>query len=111
MIEKTVWVAYTNSDLTEGRGRPIPHAVCELKITAERLAKKIGPMGSDGEVRESSVLEHEGRLYVPYELARITTPSAEDLKRQAALTAHEEAVKKALGAGLTQADIDALARR
>ena len=34
---KTVFIAWTNTDLTEGRGVQIPLAVCESQTTAKRL--------------------------------------------------------------------------
>lgn len=49
--KKTVWVAYTNTDCTEGRGYDIPIAVCELEVTARRLARGRHVQGSDGPVR------------------------------------------------------------
>lgn len=48
---KTVWVAYTNTDCTEGRGYDIPIAACELEVTARRLARGRHVQGSDGPVR------------------------------------------------------------
>ena len=37
---KQVWLAMTNTDCTEGRGRQYPKFVCEKKATAIRLGKK-----------------------------------------------------------------------
>jgi hypothetical protein len=49
MTEKrTVWVAYTNTDCTEGRGYDVPIAVCAAEATAVRLARKQYVQGSDG---------------------------------------------------------------
>lgn len=40
MTEKrTVYVAYTNTDCTEGRGRDVPIAVCSAEATALRLER------------------------------------------------------------------------
>lgn len=49
---KTVWVVYTNTDLTEGRGHQYPKFVCEKRSTAIRLAKKQGVQGSDADVEQ-----------------------------------------------------------
>jgi hypothetical protein len=52
MTEKrTIWVAYTNTDCTEGRGRDVPIAFCAAEATAIRLARKKYVQGSDGPVR------------------------------------------------------------
>lgn len=37
---KDVWLTVTNSDLTEGRGRPVILYVCDSPVTAIRLGKK-----------------------------------------------------------------------
>ena len=50
---KKVWVAWSNTDLTEGRGKPIPKAVCEEESTAVRLGKKGDVQGSDCYISES----------------------------------------------------------
>lgn len=106
--ERTLWVAYTNTDLTEGRGRQVLAHVCEMEATARRLAKGIGPMGTGGEVHPVKLLVHEGKLYVPYELARAVPPTPEDQQAQAKADAKEAALAKAKAAGLSDADIKAL---
>lgn len=106
--ERTLWVAYTNTDLTEGRGREVPKHVCEAEATARRLAKGISVMGTDGDVRPVKLLVHEGKLFVPYELARAVPPTPQDKQAQAKVDAKEAALAKAKAAGLTDADIKAL---
>ena len=106
--EKTLWVAYTNSDLTEGRGREIPKHVCEIEATARRLAKGISVMASDGDVRPVKLLVHEGKVFAPYALARAIPPTPDDERAQAKADAKEAALKKAQAAGLTAEDIKAL---
>jgi len=53
----TVYVAYVNSDLTEGRGSNIPIAVCMSPFLAEKAAKGKNTQGGDGAVSvEQAVL-------------------------------------------------------
>ena len=58
---KTAWVAYTNTDCTEGRGYDIPIAACELEVTARRLARGRHVQGSDGPVRPVDQLRGKPR--------------------------------------------------
>ncbi|HFV9295525.1 TPA: hypothetical protein ACIAIE_005431 [Serratia fonticola] len=51
---KDVWLVVTNSDLTEGRGLPVILFACDNPVTAERLARKQGVMGSDANVEKSN---------------------------------------------------------
>lgn len=106
--ERTLWVAYTNTDLTEGRGQQVPKHVCEMEATARRLAKGISVMGSDGEVCPVKLLVHDRKLYAPYSLVRAVPPTPEDQRAQAKADAKEAAIAKAKAAGLSDADIKAL---
>ena len=106
--EKTLWVVYTNSDLTEGRGRKVPRLVCEIEATARRLARGASVMGSDGDVLPVKPLVQEGQLFVPYALARAIPPTTDDLAAQDKADAKEAALKKAQEAGLTDEDLRAL---
>jgi hypothetical protein len=109
MSEKqTVWVAYTNTDCTEGRGRDVPVAVCAIKATAMRLARKQYVQGSDGPVRTMELVKIDGKWYAPSAAIEVVQPSREDMGVQAALDAKQEAIAKAKAAGLTDADLKAL---
>ena len=46
------WEAFTNSDLTEGRGFDVTIAFFSKREDAVRAAHKRGPMGVDADVRE-----------------------------------------------------------
>ena len=59
--ERTLYVAYTNTDLSEGRGRDVPIAVCELEVTAKRLAACRYAQGTDGPVRPVTMLRYQGK--------------------------------------------------
>lgn len=97
-----MFVVYTNTDLTEGRGYQYPIAWCESRATAIRLAHKKGVMGSDAEVCEIAGLMFEGRGYGP---VRIEKPTDEDRARDAAAKARREAIAKAKQAGLSDEDL------
>lgn len=44
------WVVRVNSDKNEGRGMQVVLAVCEIRATAERAARKADVQGADGSV-------------------------------------------------------------
>lgn len=112
MTEKrTVWVAYTNTDCTEGRGRDVPIAVCATKATALRLARGQYVQGSDGPVRKMELVKIDGKWYAPSAAINVVAPTREDIAAQPALDAKREAVVKAKAAGLTDADLLALGLR
>ena len=104
-MNKFVFVAYTNTDCTEGRGNDIPIAVCESETTAIRLAKGRYVQGSDGPVRKVEVIEVDGKFFYPTSVVKLTPPTKEDLAQDALLEAKRVALEKALSAGLTEEDI------
>ena len=109
METKHLYVAYTNSDLTEGRGFDIPIAVCEIEATAIRLAKKSYVQGSDGPVRAVEIRMIDGQWWAPMRSTVWTTPSTkEDIQLQAKMDARKLALEKAKAAGLSDEDIKAL---
>lgn len=57
---RTVWVAYTNTDLSEGRGVDVPIAYCAIEATAKRLALRQYVQGHDGPVRAMEVVRING---------------------------------------------------
>ena len=113
MNTKEVWVAYSNTDLTEGHGGDIPIAVCALEITALRLAKGKYVQGSTAPVEKMVLIEVEpGKWFLPVKGVHITPPSSEDVKAhndairaQAIRDAKDEVLKKAAAAGLTEDDL------
>lgn len=98
---RTVWVAYTNTDCTEGRGHDVPIAVCDKEATARRLARQRYVQGSDGPVRTMELIKINDQWYAPQSAIDVVSASAEDIAAQAAL-------EKAYAAGLTDADLLAL---
>jgi len=105
---KTVWVAYTNTDCTEGRGFDVPIAVCAQEATAQRLAKNRYVQGSDGPVREMQLVRIDGKWYAPSAAINVIDPTREDVLAQQRLDASRAAIQRARDAGLTGAEIAAL---
>ena len=109
MQTRDVWVAWTNTDLTEGRGYRYPLAVCESETTADRLGQKKYVMGSACPVtKEVAVRVHGSGWLVP---GAIHPETDEDKKARAILEARRAAVQKAKDAGLTDEEITALGAR
>lgn len=106
--KRVVWVAYTNTDCTEGRGHDVPIATCAIEATALRSARKQYVQGSDGPVRELELVKVDGKWCAPAAVLNVIEPTPEDLAAQAALDMRRQAVAKAKAAGLTDAELRAL---
>jgi len=106
--KRTVWVAYTNTDCTEGRGHDVPIGVCSMEITARRLARKQYVQGSDGPVRSMELVKIDGRWYAPSSAINVIEPTREDEAAQRTLDKKRAIVEKAKAAGLTDADLSIL---
>lgn len=103
---RTVWVAYTNSDLTEGRGYQVPHAVCAMEATARRLGKGKSVMGSDCQVEAVTAVRIGGG---PWLVPGAIEPASESDKRmQVSLDARRTVVERAKAAGLSDEEIQLL---
>ncbi len=107
---KQVYVAFTNSDCTEGRGYDIPIAVCELEITAMRLAKNQYVQGSDGPVRSFEVKDLDGVKYIPVVAVPLHKATKLEQEAQNLLDSKRQVIAKAKAAGLTQNELDTLSR-
>lgn len=117
-MTKPAWVAWRNTDRTEGRGFMEPFAVCTLEATAKRRAKGASTQGCDGDVTEV-VLERDPTQASPYGFwygpvcidggteADGVAQTALNQKK-AAQAAKDEALKAATAAGLTPEQIQAL---
>lgn len=106
--DSTVWVVISNSDLTEGRGSDVPIAVCDIEATGLRLAKKKGVMGSDAEVRRVKVAVIDGIMHIPLWCVGVHYPTSYDIVEQERIDSSRAAYEKALAAGLTEDEINAL---
>ena len=107
---ETLWAVYTNSDLTEGRGRQYVEFFCKMRATANRLAKRNYVQGSDSPVEPVQVLVLDGQRVLPASLIKVEQPTREDEVEDARLNAASAAIERAKQAGLSDDDI-ALIRR
>lgn len=103
--KETLWAVYTNSDLTEGRGRQFVKHFCRLKATAIRLAKKGYVQGSDCPIKPVEVLNLGGVHVLPMSVINIEAPTKEDEAHEARIVARDEAIARAKQAGLSDEDI------
>jgi len=113
--EKEVFVVYTNTDLTEGRGHQYPLHVCEAEATANRLKKRKGVQGTDADVIKNKIFYHEGTWYGP---VSTVSPTKEDEQVQKELDALKELAAKqklvfdkARQLGLTDDEIEILKKK
>lgn len=104
---KTVWVAWTNTDRTEGRGRQYPAHVAASREAAIRLGRKGGVQGCDCDVSQAMAVRINNVWLVP---GQIEPETDDDAKRRAAREAKEAVMAKAKEAGLTDEDIALLVR-
>lgn len=109
----TVWLVYTNDDLTEGRGLQYVQYVCEKEATALRLAKGGYVQGTDCPIRQGTAFFHEGNWYYPG--TRVMPPSRDDMEAEKRLLAQRSAasrkkaaLEKAALLGMTDDEIAAL---
>lgn len=102
---RDVYVAWTNSDLTEGRGHTYPLVVCEEYETAVRLGMGAGVQGSDCKVTKETAVVVNKRWCAP---TRIIHPSLADIQLRQKRKDRERLVDKALDLGLTITEIEKL---
>jgi hypothetical protein len=107
-----VFIVWSNTDLTEGRGREYPRNVCERLTTAHRLSKGCYIMGTDAHVTEDFAYMINGKRYV---LGDIVRPNSSDLEidreREAERIAREKfdaVVERFKELGITDEDLDVL---
>ena len=105
METKEVWVAWSNSDLTEGRGRGFALYVCEQQETAIRLGAGKYVQGTNCPVEKVTAVKLDGQWLVPGEIIR---ESKEDKKARLAREKKERALENAEKAGLSKEDLEAL---
>ena len=102
---KTVYVAWINSDTTEGRGRLIPLHVCDSISSAKRLGAGKNVQGSNADVTPHVAIKVNGHWYAP---CRIYTPSIEDDANDKALDMRNKAIEKAKKLGLSDDEVAAI---
>ena len=104
-----IWAVYTNTDLTEGRGRQYAKHFCELKSTAMRMAKGGYVQGCDCPVEAVEVLVLDGKKVLPSSLIRIEPPTAEDQAAEKRMEIRASAIARAKEAGITDDEIAIIA--
>lgn len=111
--EKAIYAVWTNTDLTEGRGREYIDFYCEKEATALRLAKKNYVMGSDSRVTKEKMFYVNGRWYAPG--PNITLPTDADNAEEHRIEAERKAkaekervLAKLKDMGITEAELKAL---
>ena len=111
---KRVWVAWKNTDLTEGRGYEIPHIVCDSFETAIRKGKGENVHGMDCRIIEGIALKlpNSRAWHVP---GRIEPETKADsvLREQREIKERQREIKerildKAKKAGFTDEEIEIL---
>ena len=106
---RNIFVAFTNTDCTEGRGFEVPYAASENKATVVRLGKGKYIQGSPCPVREYELKELDGEWYAPLDAIRLHIPTKEDKETEKLEKDRLSAIEKAKRAGLTQDEIDLIA--
>lgn len=80
MLEKKkLWVAVSNTDLTEGRGKPIIVGYSTNKATAKRVGKGRGVMGSDCRVKQKTFWVAPDNQVFKY-VGELTQPTDDEIK-------------------------------
>lgn len=102
---KAIFIVYTNTDLTEGRGHQVPIAYAAGEATARRLAKGKGVQGSDAQVEEFEAIKHRNQWCAPFTLQQ---PTKADEKQEQLLAERRDALARARAAGLSDDDLRAL---
>ena len=102
LVETTMYIVYTNSDLTEGRGWEHPLYYTESMSTAMRLGRKKYVQGSDCPIYEKKVYKSGNTYYAPVKLEPATV---EDRKQDELRKLRFAALEKAAAAGLTEEEI------
>lgn len=104
---RPVFIAWTNTDLTEGRGAQIPLCICASRTTAERRGRGKYVQGTDCNVTEEIGIKYKNQWYYR---GHLILPSSDDTLNDAKAKEREEILDKALSLGLTQEDIEKLKR-
>ena len=104
METKVLFLTYTNSDLTEGRGYHIPIAVSEMLSTAERLGKGKYVQGGDCPVNEVECIHVNARWYIPLDCVNVIKPTNNDLAVEKKLIT----LRKLKSLGISEEDLRAL---
>ena len=106
--QKNIFIVWTNTDLTEGRGHQVPVAFCESRATAVRLSKRAGVQGTDADVQPFPAIKHQGSWCAPF---RMTIATDADKKQEIALEERARIIEKAIASGMTKEELASLGVR
>jgi hypothetical protein len=96
-----IYVVFTNTDLTEGRGIQVPIAWSRNKYTAQRLAKGSGVQGSNADLHLAVTEFIRGKEYIKVDYVPLQSPSKEDEIKQKQMEDRDELVAKMKALGVT----------
>lgn len=105
--KRIAYVAWVNTDLTEGRGFQRPLYVARSRACVERLGKGKNVQGSDAAIIETEIFDLNGVTYGPIYLQHITR---EDIDIDNARIEREKIIDKARKLGLTEEEIKKIAK-
>lgn len=112
--ERDVWVAMTNTDLTEGRGHQIVYAVAVSPEAAARLGAGCYVQGTDCPVSKCKAFLIDGRWHAPAvihdEIPLDTQHRLTREAREAKAKELESVISRAKDLGMSDADIDLLTK-
>ena len=97
-----VWVAWSNTDCTEGRGRQFPLFVCESEACARRLGRKGSVQGSDCSVTKELAVKIGNIWLVPGSIEKNTK---EDAKVQEMRDKRDALEARMKDAGFTEEEL------
>jgi hypothetical protein len=100
--KQEIYVVWTNTDLTEGRGKQIPIAYSVSMRCALRLAKGKGVMGSDADVRSFTADLRNGYVCAPVQLVE---PTKKDIDLDDNDARRQSAIDKALQLGVSEDEL------
>ncbi len=102
---KEVYIIYTNTDLTEGRGFNYPSLVCESESTAKRLGLNRGVQGTVVIPSQGLAVFIDNEWYAP---VNIKKPSQVDIEQDEKLNKLAQVLEKIKSLNLTDNEMDIL---
>jgi len=104
-VDGTMFVAWVNTDLTEGRGASIPISHCQSRETAIRNGRGKDVQGSDASIDEVPLLRVGQFQYGP---VRVQYPSKSDELADAKNKEREELFARLRRLGITEDELKVL---
>jgi len=111
MAFEILYGVYANTDMTEGRGWPIPIGFSWSKSKAIKMGKGKGVCGGDADIRNIPIKVIEGKSYMLVNSVYITNPTSQEDAEEEERIARETLIHKMLDSGFTKAEIELLSNR